>query len=54
MSERGALWRPQLIQLASSLSYLNVSSSGAQVFTWFQNLTTISGFLSWICVLIKQ
>ncbi|KAM3122590.1 hypothetical protein CJJ07_005087 [Candidozyma auris] len=32
------------------LSYLNVSSSSAQVFTWFSNITTISGFISWIFV----
>lgn len=32
------------------LSYLNVSSSSAQVFTWLSNITTISGFISWIFV----
>lgn len=32
------------------LAYLNVSSSSAQVFTWFSNITTISGFISWIFV----
>ncbi|KAK4702312.1 hypothetical protein P7C70_g3910, partial [Phenoliferia sp. Uapishka_3] len=40
--------------LIGCLSYLNVSSSGANVFTWFQNITTISGFLSWIVVLITH
>lgn len=32
------------------LSYLNVSSSSSQVFAWFSNITTISGFISWIFV----
>ncbi|KAM9940108.1 hypothetical protein OXX80_000430 [Metschnikowia pulcherrima] len=30
------------------ISYLNVSNSSAQVFTWLTNLTTISGFIAWI------
>lgn len=34
------------------LSYLNVSTSSAQVFSWFSNITTISGFISWIFVSI--
>lgn len=34
------------------LAYLNVSSSAAQVFTWFMNITTISGYIAWIVVLI--
>lgn len=36
--------------VVACLSYLNVSSSSAQVFTWFSNITTISGFISWIFV----
>ncbi|EAZ63582.2 Proline specific permease [Scheffersomyces stipitis CBS 6054] len=32
------------------LAYLNVSSSSANAFNWFSNLTTISGFISWILV----
>ncbi|GEQ70146.1 hypothetical protein JCM33374_g3822 [Metschnikowia sp. JCM 33374] len=36
----------------SCLAYLNVSSSSSNVFTWFSNLTTISGFVSWIFVAI--
>ncbi|ODV77882.1 proline specific permease [Suhomyces tanzawaensis NRRL Y-17324] len=32
------------------LSYLNVSSSSANVFAWFSNISTISGFISWILV----
>ncbi|QBM88080.1 proline transporter, YAT family [Metschnikowia aff. pulcherrima] len=38
--------------IVSCLSYLNVSSSSTEVFTWFSNLTTISGFVSWIFVAI--
>lgn len=34
------------------LSYLNVSSSAANVFAWFSNISTISGFISWIFVCI--
>jgi amino acid transporter len=34
------------------LSYLNVSNSGAQVFTWFMNISTMSGFVAWIIVMI--
>lgn len=32
------------------LAYLNVSQSSLQVFTWLNNITTISGFISWIAV----
>ncbi|CUM66583.1 uncharacterized protein PRCAT00004252001 [Priceomyces carsonii] len=34
------------------LSYLNCSSSSSDVFTWFSNICTISGFISWIAVSI--
>lgn len=34
------------------LAFLNVSSSSANVFTWFTNLSTIGGFIGWICCLI--
>ncbi|KAJ4990198.1 proline-specific permease [Stagonosporopsis vannaccii] len=34
------------------LSYLNVSSTGQQVFLWFMNISTISGFIAWIVVMI--
>ncbi|KAF3992331.1 hypothetical protein FT663_01168 [Candidozyma haemuli var. vulneris] len=30
------------------LAYLNVSSSSSQVFSWFSNISTISGYISWI------
>ncbi|KAH3675030.1 hypothetical protein WICMUC_002862 [Wickerhamomyces mucosus] len=32
------------------LSFLNVSSSSADVFNWFSNMCTISGFIGWIIV----
>lgn len=32
------------------LSYLNVLSSSLTVFTWFSNISTISGFISWVAV----
>uniref|UniRef100_A0A060T9M7 ARAD1B00352p n=1 Tax=Blastobotrys adeninivorans TaxID=409370 RepID=A0A060T9M7_BLAAD len=34
------------------LAFLNVSSSSANVFTWFTNISTVSGFISWVAVLI--
>lgn len=34
------------------LAYLNVSSTGARVFTWFSNISTVSGFIAWIVVMI--
>lgn len=41
-----ATWAPGL------LAYLNVSDSGAKVFNWFVNISTISGFIAWIVCLI--
>lgn len=35
--------------IVSCLAYLNVSSSTADVFNWFSNISTISGFLGWMC-----
>lgn len=35
----------------SLLAFLNVSASSATVFTWFTNLSTVSGFLAWLAVL---
>ncbi|KAJ5669738.1 hypothetical protein N7462_010808 [Penicillium macrosclerotiorum] len=32
------------------LSFLNLSSSGSNVFYWFTNITTVGGFLSWVLV----
>ncbi|KAG5917661.1 hypothetical protein E4U53_004184 [Claviceps sorghi] len=34
------------------LAFLNVSNSGSTVFTWFSNISTISGFIAWIVVLV--
>ncbi|CCE64488.1 hypothetical protein TPHA_0H02850 [Tetrapisispora phaffii CBS 4417] len=41
-----------LSTLISCLAYLNASSSAARVFTWLSNISTISGFLGWICACI--
>ncbi|OUM51934.1 hypothetical protein BVG19_g1077 [[Candida] boidinii] len=41
-----------LTSLISLISYLNVSSSSAKVFTWLSNISTVSGFISWILVAI--
>ena len=51
-SKRGVPYAAVLITwLFGCLAYLNVSNSGAKVFTWFTNLSTISGFLAWIVVM---
>ena len=34
------------------LAYLNVSEGAAEVFTWLMNLSTISGYIGWIVVMI--
>ena len=34
------------------LVYLSVSAGSAAVFTWFLNLTTISGFIAWIALMM--
>ena len=34
------------------LAFLNVSNNTAQVFSWFVNISTISGFIAWIIVMI--
>ncbi|KAF8964612.1 hypothetical protein BGZ52_011760, partial [Haplosporangium bisporale] len=34
------------------LAYLNVSNTGATVFNWFVSISTISGFVAWIVVMI--
>ncbi|KAK6453983.1 proline specific permease [Scheffersomyces xylosifermentans] len=36
--------------LFGMLAYLNCSSSSSNVFTWLSNISTISGFISWILV----
>lgn len=52
-SKNGVPWVAVLATFAvSCLAYLNVSTSGSTVFTWFTNLTTISGFIAWIVVMI--
>ncbi|CAN6669970.1 proline-specific permease [Trichomonascus vanleenenianus] len=46
---------PYFAVLATSaigcLAFLNVSSSSANVFTWFSNISTVSGFIAWLCVI---
>lgn len=49
----GVPWVAVLATFAIGLlSYLNVSNSGIQVFNWFVNLSTISGYIAWIIVMI--
>ncbi|KAI1385906.1 proline-specific permease [Hypoxylon trugodes] len=38
--------------LIACLAFLNVSNSGAVVFQWFTNISTISGFIAWIVICI--
>ncbi|OAQ96153.1 hypothetical protein LLEC1_03596 [Akanthomyces lecanii] len=49
----GVPWVAVLTTFAVGLlSYLNVSTSGEKVFTWFVNLSTVSGYIAWIIVMI--
>ncbi|CZR63203.1 probable proline-specific permease (proline transport protein) [Phialocephala subalpina] len=52
-NKRGVPWVAVLFTWAFSLlAYLNVSNTGATVFNWFVNISTISGFIAWIVVMI--
>ncbi|KAK4560348.1 hypothetical protein LTR86_005544 [Recurvomyces mirabilis] len=52
-SKRGVPYAAVLFTwLFGCLAFLNVSNSGATVFTWFSNISTISGFIAWIVVMI--
>ncbi|KAK5131909.1 hypothetical protein LTR08_000497 [Meristemomyces frigidus] len=52
-SKRGVPYAAVLFTWAfGCLGFLNVSNSGATVFTWFSNISTISGFIAWIVVMI--
>lgn len=52
-SKNGVPWVAVLATWAIGLlAFLNVSNTGAQVFTWFSNISTISGFIAWIVVMI--
>jgi amino acid transporter len=52
-SKRGVPYVAVLFTLAiASLAFLNVSNSGAVAFQWFSNLSTISGYIAWIVIMI--
>lgn len=52
-NRNGVPWVAVLFTWAFGLlAYLNVSNSGSKVFTWFSNISTISGFIAWIVVMI--
>ncbi|KAM7188440.1 Amino acid permease/ SLC12A domain containing protein [Naviculisporaceae sp. PSN 640] len=52
-TRRGVPWVAVLATWAfGCLAFLNASSSGAQVFAWLMNLSTISGYVAWIVVMI--
>ncbi|KAI1293130.1 amino-acid permease inda1 [Xylaria venustula] len=52
-NRRGVPWVAVLATISiGALSFLNVSNSGAVAFQWFSNISTISGFIAWIVVLI--
>ncbi|KAI2606771.1 proline-specific permease [Hypoxylon sp. NC1633] len=52
-TRRGVPWVAVLATLAvGCLAFLNVSNSGAVVFQWFTNISTISGFLAWIVIMV--
>ncbi|KAI7711387.1 amino acid permease, partial [Hortaea werneckii] len=52
-TKKGVPWAAVLATwLFGCLGFLNVSNSGAQVFNWFSNISTISGYIAWIVVMI--
>ncbi|KAK3936114.1 proline-specific permease [Diplogelasinospora grovesii] len=52
-TRRGVPWTAVLATWGfGCLAYLNVSNGGAKVFTWLMNLSTISGFIAWIVVMV--
>lgn len=52
-SKRGVPYVAVLFTVAvGALAFLNVSNSGATAFAWFSNISTISGFIAWIVVMI--
>jgi yeast amino acid transporter len=52
-TKRGVPWTAVLFTWAfGCLAFLNASNSGATVFTWFSNISTISGFIAWIVAMI--
>lgn len=52
-NKRGVPWVAVLFTWAFGLlAFLNVSNSGATVFNWFVNISTISGFIAWVVVMI--
>ncbi|PHH67671.1 hypothetical protein CDD82_1227 [Ophiocordyceps australis] len=49
----GVPWAAVLFTWAFGLlAFLNVSNSGATVFKWFTNISTVSGFIAWVVVMI--
>ncbi|KAI5859805.1 proline-specific permease [Durotheca rogersii] len=51
-TRRGVPWVAVLATLlVGCLAFLNASSPGAQVFRWFTNLSTISGFIAWLAIM---
>ncbi|KAI7346854.1 amino acid permease [Hortaea werneckii] len=52
-TKKGVPWAAVMATwLFGCLGFLNVSNSGAQVFNWFSNISTISGYIAWIVVMI--
>jgi amino acid transporter len=52
-TKRGVPWAAVLFTWSiGCLAFLNVSNSGATVFTWFSNISTISGFIAWIVAMV--
>ncbi|KAK5941647.1 hypothetical protein PMZ80_005596 [Knufia obscura] len=52
-NKRGVPYAAVLLTwLPGLLAYLTVSDTSAQVFDWFVNISTISGYVAWIVVLV--
>ncbi|WEW60899.1 lysine permease [Emydomyces testavorans] len=44
------IWSVLFTSVFGLLGFLNVSNNGAVVFTWFTNISSIAGFISWSCI----
>lgn len=50
-SKRGVPWVSVLFTAAFGLlGFLNVSSGGSTVFSWFLNITSVAGLVNWACL----
>lgn len=52
-TKRGVPWVGVTVTAAFGLlAYMNLSASGGEVFDWFLNIISVSGFIAWACVCV--